>query len=140
MILALSPEALIQERVAAFMKNDFATIFHSYHPDAPFRHFFPDSNTYRAYAEAELLNTFTISACRILRSRQQGEGAEVLFSQRLIYQGEVADSLEIARCRCDDRGYWFFVAGLRLDVSRLPLEMLQCSWDDLIAAGNDLWI
>lgn len=140
MILALTPEVLIQERVAAFMLNDFATIFHSYHPDAPFLHFFPDVNAYVAYAEAELVSTFSINAFQILRSRQQGESAEVLFSQRLLYQGEILDSLEIARCRRDGRDYWSFVAGLRLDAVKLPLEPLQCSWDVLIAAGNDLWI
>lgn len=140
MILALSPEALIQERVDAFMRNDFAGIFHSYHPDAPFLHLFSDVDVYIAYAETTLANTFSISSCRILRSRQQGESAEVLFSQRLLYQGEIRDSLEIARCRRDDRGYWSFVSGLRLDTDKLPLQPLQCPWDVLIAAGNDLWI
>jgi uncharacterized protein YchJ len=140
MILALTPEALIQERVAAFMRHDFRAIFHSYHPDASFLHFFPDCDTYLVYAAAEIVDTFSITACQILRSCQQGETADVLFRQQLIYKGEVVDSLEIARCHRDKHGKWFFMAGLRLDALKLPEDLLHCSWDELIAAGNDLWI
>lgn len=140
MISALTPEALIQERAAAFMQHDFRAIFHSYHPDAPFLYFFPDCDTYLAYAAAEIADTFSIRACEILRSSQQGETAEILFRQRLIHTGEVIDSLEIARCRRDEHGKWFFMAGLRLDARKLPSDLLLCSWDDLLAAGNDLWI
>ena len=140
MILALTPEALIEERVAAFRQQDFRAIFHSYHLDAPFLHFFPDCDAYLAYAATEIAGTFSISACQILRSNQQGDTAEVLFRQRLIYKDEVMDSLEIARCHCDEHGKWLFVAGLRLDVRKLPADPLDCSWDELLAAGNDLWI
>ena len=140
MITALTPESLIQGRVAAFAQKDFRAIFYSYHPDAPFLHFFPDCNAYLAYAEVEIANTFLISDCRILRTRHQGETADVLFRQRLVHKGEVSDSLEIARCRREAHGNWLFEAGLRLDALKLPAEPLQCSWDLLIAAGNDLWI
>lgn len=140
MILALTPERLIEERVAAFMQQDFRAIFHSYHPDAPFHHFFPDCDAYLAYAATEIVETFSISACQILRSRQQGETAEVLFRQRLTHKGEDMDSLEIARCYRDAHGKWFFVAGLRLDPRKVPADLLHCSWAELLAAGNDLWI
>lgn len=139
MILALTPEELIKERVVAFMQHDFRAIFHSYHPDAPFLHFFPDCDSYLAYAAAELTDTFQISACQILRSCYREAKAEILFSQRLVHKGDVFDSLEIARCY-REHGQWFFVAGLRLDVRKLPAELLHCSWDELFAAGNDLWI
>ena len=138
--MALTPETLIQERVAAFMQHDFRVIYHSYHPDAPFLHFFPDCDAYLAYAAAEIADTFQIRSCQILRSCQQGETAEVLFRQRLSHKGEVFDSLEIARCHRDEHGQWFFVAGLRLDTQKLPDDLLLCSWDELLAAGNDLWI
>ena len=140
MILALTPEALIQERVAAFMQHDFRAIYHSYHSDAPFLRFFPDCDTYLAYAASEIADTFQISACQILRSCQQGETTEVLFRQRLIHNGEVLDSFEIARCYREEDGKWFFVAGLRLDALKLPADLLHCSWEELHAAGNDLWI
>ncbi len=140
MILALTPETLIQERVAAFMQQDFRTIFHSYHPDAPFLHFFPDCDTYLAYATEEIAGIFEISACEILRTFQYDETAEVLFHQRLLHKGDVLDSLEIGRCRRAADGRWFFVAALRLDLCKLPADLQSCSWDDLRAAGNDLWI
>lgn len=140
MISALTPERLIQERVAAFRQHDFRAIFHSYHSDAPFLHFFPDCDAYLAYAAAEIADTFQISDCEILRSCQQGETAEVLFRQRLILKGEILDSFEIARCHRDEHGKWFFVAGLRLDALKLPTDLLLCAWDELLAAGNDLWI
>ncbi|MDO9080351.1 MAG: YchJ family metal-binding protein [Desulfuromonadales bacterium] len=140
MIQALTPEALIKERVAAFMQQDFQAIFYSYHPDAPFLHFFPDCDTYLSYATAEIAGIFEISACEILRSFQQGATAEILFRQRLHHQGEVLDSFEIGRCCRAVDGYWFFVAALRLDLLKLPVDLQSCSWDDLRAAGNDLWI
>lgn len=140
MILALTPEDLIQQRVAAFMQHDFRAIFHSYHPEAPFLQFFPDCEAYLAYAAAELVNTISISTCEILRCYQQGETAQVLFRQRVIYKGEVLNSLEIARCHRDKHGKWFFIAGLRLDTLKLSTDLLHCSWDELLAAGNDLWI
>ena len=140
MILALTPETLIEERVAAFMQQDFEAIFHSYHPDAPFLHFFPDCDTYLAYASTEIAGLFEISACEILRTFQHDETAEVLFRQRLLHKGEVLDSLELGRCRRAADGRWFFVAALRLDLRKLPADLHSCSWDDLRAAGNDLWI
>ena len=140
MILALTPEALIQERAAAFMQHDFRAIFHSYHPDAPFLHFFPDCDSYLAYAATEIADTIQITDCQILRSYQQGETVQILFRQRLIHKGEVFDSFEIARCHRDQHGKWFFVAGLRLDALKLPTDLLHCAWDELLAAGNDLWI
>lgn len=140
MILALTPEALIQERVAAFVQHDFRAIFHSYHPEAPFLQFFPDCDAYLAYAATEIVGTFSISACQILRTSQQEKIAEVLFRQRLAYKGEVIDSLEIARCHRDEHGKWLFMAGLRLDTCKLPADLLHCSWDELLASGNDLWI
>lgn len=140
MITALTPEGLIQERVDAFRRQDFTAIFQSYHPDAPFLQFFPDCDAYLIYAAAELADTFQITDCQILRSCQQGEATEVLFCQRLIYKGEVCDSLEIARCHSNEDGQWSFVAGLRLDPLKLPDDLLHASWDKLLAAGNDLWI
>jgi uncharacterized protein YchJ len=140
MISALTPEILIQERVVAFRHHDFLAIFHSYHPDAPFLHFFPDCETYLAYATAEIAGSFQISACEILRSCQHGETAEILFRQRLHHKGEVLDSLEIGRCHRDADGMWFFVAALRLDPLKMPTDLLHCPWDELLAAGNDLWI
>jgi len=140
MILALTPEALIQERVAAFMQQDFKAIFHSYHPDAPFLRFFPDCDTYIAYATTEIVGTFQVSTCEILRTFEREDMAEVLFCQRLHHKGEVIDSLEIARCHRDQHGKWFFAAGLRLDTTKLPADLLSCPWDDLCTAGNDFWI
>ena len=140
MILALTPETLIEERAAAFLQQDFRAIFHSYHPEAPFLHFFPDCDSYLAYATAEIAGVFQISSCEILRTCQQQETAEVLFRQRLHHQGEVTDSLEIGRCCRAAGGQWFFVAALRLDPHRLPRDLQSCPWEDLCAAGNDLWI
>ena len=140
MITALTPEALIHGRVAAFSRHDFRAIYSSYHPDAPFLNFFPDCDAYLAYAEEELVHHFQIRGCRILRTFQQGERTDILFSLQLNKEGIVFDTLEMARCRCDNLGIWSFEAGLRLDALKLPAEFLHCSWADLIAAGNDLWI
>jgi len=140
MILARTPEALIEERVAAFIQQDFRAIFHSYHPDAPFLNFFPDCDIYLAYATSEIAGIFQISACEILRKCLQGDTAEILFRQRWHHQGEILDSLEIGRCRRVADGRWFFVATLRLEPLKLPADLQDCLWDDLRAAGNDLWI
>lgn len=140
MFTALTPESLIQERVAAFQRCDFSSIFYSYHTDAPFLHFFPDCDTYLAYAEAEIASSFVIESCQILRSTQQEETAYVLFRQRLRHQGVVCDSFEIARCQRGAGERWFFEAGLRLDERKFPGDFLACSWEDLFAAGSDLWI
>lgn len=140
MIAALTPETLIQERFTAFRQHDFRAIFHSYHPDAPFLQFFPDCKAYLAYAVTELADVFSISSCQILRSCQKGESAEILFRQRLTYKGEVIDSFEIARCHRNEQGIWLFMAGLRLDPRKLPADLLHSAWDELLAAGNDLWI
>lgn len=140
MIRAFTPEGLIEGRVIAFTQKDFRAIFHSYHPDAPFLNFFPDCNTYLEYAEVEIANTYQISAFNIIRTLSQGDTAHVLFCQSMIYNGESFKSLEIARCRRGITGEWLFEAGLRLDALKLKDDPLQCSWDQLFAAGNDLWI
>lgn len=137
---ASTPEELIQGRFYAFTTNDFSAIFDSYHENATFRNFFPDKHTYLTYAAEDLASTFQIVSCRILRVSEEGATAYILFQQRISHKGQVFDSLEIARCRCDDPGRWFFEAGLRLDPFRLPSDLHNCAWDDLMSAGNDLWI
>lgn len=138
--IALTPEEVIQGRFYAFTMNDFDVIFDSYHETAPFRNLFPDKHAYLTYAEVELASTIQIISCRILRVSEEGATAYLLFKQQISYQGQVFDSLEIARCRCNDSGYWFFESGLRLDPLRLPTDLRNCSWDVLISAGNNLWI
>lgn len=140
MFTALTPEALIQERVAAFMRHDFRSIFHSYHADAPFLHFFPDCDAYLSYAETEIAHSFTIESCQVLRASQDGETAYILFTQRLNHKGIACESVEIARCQRGPGEGWLFEAGLRLDPLRLPADFLTCPWEELFPAGNDLWI
>lgn len=140
MIQASTPEALILGRVAALAAGDYSAIFASYHPDAPFRRFFPDLATYLAYAVSDLAGAFRVSDCRILLSRTNGERAEVLFVQIIEHGDERFESFEIGRCRVDGDGWWSFEAGLRLDAALLPEDPARCSWDELLAAGNGLWI
>lgn len=140
MFTALTPESVIEERVAAFLRHDFSAIFHSYHGDAPFLHFFPDCTTYLSYAEAEIAGHFVIKACQLLRISVHGETAFVLFKQSLQHKGEECESFEIARCQHVDGSGWFYWAGLRLEAGRFPNDYLSCPWEELFAAGNNLWI
>lgn len=140
MIQAGTPEALIHGRVAALAAGDYSAIFASYHPEAPFLRCFPDRDAYLAYAAENLAGAFRISDCRILRSRMSGEQADVLFIQTIEHGKEHFASLEIGRCRVDGDGWWSFEAGLRLDATLLPDDPARCSWDELLAAGNGLWI
>lgn len=140
MFAALTPQSLIQERVAAFQRHDFSAIFESYLADAPFRQFFPDCASYRLYAEAEIAGIFVIESCQIIRVKEEGGLAFVLFSQRLHHRGTTFESVEIARCQQVAGDMWYFAAGLRLDPSKLPADILLCPWEELFALGNDLWI
>lgn len=140
MPVACTPQELILGRAAALSGGDFAAIFASYHPDAPFLRFFPDRAAYLAYAASELAGVFRISHCRILRLHESGETVEVLFSQSIEHGGVSVESLEIGRCRRDPAGEWRFEAGLRLDPQRLPADLEHAPWSELIAAGSNLWI
>lgn len=140
MISAKSPEELIQGRFDSFVQQDFASIYLSYHPDAPLLNFFPECSDYLTYALEEIVPKFEILDCHILRSMVGPLLAEILYRQVVCHNGTCINSLEIGRCRKDTSGLWFFDAALRIDTSLLDCDPLVCQWEDLVVAGNGLWI
>ncbi|WP_225071799.1 YchJ family metal-binding protein [Desulfuromonas sp. CSMB_57] len=114
---ALTPSALILERVAAFQEGDFPFIYASYHPDAPFLQVFPQQQEYLDYAARELAGNFAILACSILAQRAPTvDETQVLLVLELLVRGERQTSLELARVRRTPQGWRFHSA------TRRPLE------------------
>jgi len=111
---ALTPSALILERVAAFQRGDFPFIYASYHPDAPFLQAFPQRQEYLDYAARELAGNFAILACSILAQRAPTvDETQVLLVLELVVRGERQASLELSRVRRTPQGWRYHSATRR---------------------------
>lgn len=111
---ALTPSALILERVAAFQQGDFPFIYASYHPAAPFLQAFPQRQEYLDYAARELAGNFAILACSILAQRAPTvDETQVLLVLELVVRGERQASLELSRVRRTPQGLRYHSATRR---------------------------
>lgn len=64
----MTPEQFFQQRFSALSRADFATIYASYHPDAPFLQSFPAAAAYVAFAQ-EQLGAIQVESWQPLRRR-----------------------------------------------------------------------
>lgn len=107
----LSPTQLVTARAQAFATGDFAFIYDSYHPEAPFRRHFPVRDEYLSYARTELQGRYRINSCRILdHDLPAASEARVLFFLDIEYGGEPHQSLESARFRQTADGWRYHSA------------------------------
>lgn len=114
-----APVQLLIRRLDAFSSADFALIYDSYHPDAPFLRLHPDRREYLAFAADQLRADFAMVMCRVLSLEECGDTAAILVHMQVAFRGEVLEYLELCRLRRTPAG-WFYHSGLKRPRSDFP--------------------
>jgi len=86
---------LIQQRFAALKQGNFAGIYASYHPQAPFLEQFPGEEDYLAFA-AENLGRIEVVETSIGTSRSTAEGVEIICALNYFLDGDSHRLFELA--------------------------------------------
>ncbi|HAD04074.1 MAG: hypothetical protein A2091_11050 [Desulfuromonadales bacterium GWD2_61_12] len=128
-----APVQLLLRRLEAFRHADFAAIYDSYHPEAPFLRVHPDRNEYLAFA-ASLKEDFVIAMCRVLQLEEHGDTASIIVQMQVIFRGEGQEYLELCRLRRTPSG-WTYHSGLKRPRTDFPESLDDVILDDF--AGLD---
>ncbi len=80
------PVQFIQERFQALQRGDYAAVYQSYHPDAPFVQNFAREADYVDFASQHLTRIQVVS-WRCLAQREAGAGVEVILVMELEVDG-----------------------------------------------------
>jgi SEC-C motif-containing protein len=136
----LTPAELILARVQAFARNDFAFVFHTYHPDAPFLQIFPDRESYLEYAARELQGRIVIVRCLIGRQRVVSEDeVEVLLQQEIrSLEGHPQETVELVRLRRTAMGWRYHSAARRL-LTDFDKALESIDFEDFLRLGPPLF-
>jgi len=91
-----TPVDLVQARVRAFRKNDFAFIYDTYHSQSYFRKQFPDKEAYVRQGLRSLADDYVISECLIIKDHVDEDEAKVIFYLNINFRGMRQQSFELA--------------------------------------------
>lgn len=113
------PVQILVRRLDAFASADFAVIYDSYHPDAPFLRLHPDRAEYLTFAAGHIREDFAIVMCRVLKLEECGNAASILVQMQVTFRGEGQEYLELCRLRRKDAS-WFYHSGLKRPRTDFP--------------------
>lgn len=113
------PVQILVRRLDAFASADFAVIYDSYHPDAPFLRLHPDRAEYLTFAAGHIREDFAIDMCRVLKLEERGDVAAILVHMHVTFRGEGQEYLELCRLRRTDAS-WSYHSGLKRPRTDFP--------------------
>jgi SEC-C motif-containing protein len=123
------PVQLLVRRLDAFGAGNFAVIYDSYHPAAPFLRLHPDRSEYLAFAITHIKDDFTIAMCRVLQLEERGDTAVVIVHMQVSFRGESQEYLELCRLRRLVGG-WTYHSGLKRPRSDFPVGLDNVTMQD----------
>jgi SEC-C motif-containing protein len=104
-----TPGALLEGRLRALAEADFALVYDSYHPDAPFLQHFPARQDYLAFAEQNLADVSLVE-WKLFAQRRSGCATEVLCWLRMDIGGACRELYELALLIASDDGWSYHSA------------------------------
>lgn len=129
----MNPEELLAHRFAALQRQDYQSVYSSYHPEAPFLQSFPDSDSYVCFARQELAN-IEVRDWRSLGWRQPtADQIEHLLVMELVVDGIAEHFYELALL-LKTSGGWRYHSAQKLsseDYSGPPEQLDFCHFDQV---------
>jgi len=129
MTLTATPAACLRQRFEAHRCGDYAAIYASYHPQAPFLEHFPDLAAYEAFARDHLsriqMIAWQCTMARCLDARQH-ECLQILEFQQ---EGTVGRLVELALLIDTSRG-WRYHSAQKLDAQTLSVPAALVDFSD----------
>jgi len=105
-----SPDALLEGRLRALAEADFAQLYASYHPDAPFLQHFPAKQDYLNFAAQHLAEVSLVEWKLFAQRRCGTDTTEVLCWLRMDIGGESQELYELALLITSENGWSYHSA------------------------------
>lgn len=105
----MTADEFLTRRFAALAAGDYAEVYRSYHPEAPFLQNFADADSYLEFAE-EQLSTIQVASWRSLQQRPAERGEEHLLMMELAVDGCRQFFYELALLIETDEGWRYHSA------------------------------
>lgn len=121
MTLTMAPADCLRQRFAALRRGDYAAVYATYHPQAPFLQHFPDLSSYLTFAREQLAEVELV-AWQMTKERcldvMQVECIQIV---EFAYEGTTSRMVELALLIDTSQG-WRYHSAQKLDALDLPVS------------------
>ncbi len=124
MTSAMNPTDCLRQRFEAHRCCDYAAIYASYHPHAPFLQHFPDLSSYVAFARKELSDVKLVAWQSTMERRLAAGQIECIQIVEFAHEGMISRMAELALLIETSSG-WRYHSAQKLDVQDLPVSAEQ---------------
>lgn len=133
-----SPAELVEARVRAFRKGDFAFIYETYHSESHFLRQFPDKDAYIRQGLQTLSADYAIRECRVVTEHVESGEATVIFYLDVRFQGARQESFELAFFYLED-GEWRYHCSQKLTREDYDGPVEEIDWSDFEQVENKVY-
>lgn len=120
----MTPTDCLRHRFEAHRRGDFAAIYASYHPLAPFLQHFPDLSGYLIFAREQLAGVELVAwQCTLERRLDDGQ-VECIQIMDFSHQGAISRMVELVLLIETSQG-WRYHSAQKLDAQDLSLPAVQ---------------
>lgn len=120
MTLTGTPADCLRQRFMAHRRSDYAAVYASYHPQAPFLQHFPDLSSYLTFARTQLTEVELVAWQCIMERHLDVEQVECIQLVEYLYKGTTSCMVELALLIDTSQG-WRYHSAQKLDVQDLPV-------------------
>ncbi|MBD1400998.1 hypothetical protein [Pelovirga terrestris] len=131
----MTPTACLRRRFEALRRGDYAAIYASYHPQAPFLQHFPDLSSYLVFA-LEQLTAVTLVAWQCTQKRRL-DGGQVECIQVLdcSHEGTISRMVELALLIETSQG-WLYHSAQKLDARDVSVPAVLVDFSHFAEASH----
>ncbi len=124
MTSAMTPTDCLRRRFEAHRRGDYAAIYASYHPRAPFLQHFPDLSSYLTFALEQLTDVELVAWQCTQERRLAGGQVECIQLMDFSHEGAISRMVELALLIKTSHG-WRYHSAQKLDAQDLPVPAVQ---------------
>ena len=131
----MTPADCLQQRFDAHCRGDYAALYATYHPEAPFLHYFPELDDYLSFAR-ENLSAIQLRSWRCTMERRLDEQqTECLQIIEFVHGGLSCQALESALLLHTAKG-WLYHSAQKIDPDTLSVPLTQVDFSHFDQAAD----
>jgi SEC-C motif-containing protein len=132
----MMPETFFKQRFFALQRCDFATVYRSYHPDAPFLQNFSGEEEYLEFAHQHLAG-IDVKCWRCVKQRQHLGGSECILAMEFEFDGERCTLFELALLLPSGDG-WGYHSAQKLGPADFPQDPAEIDFSHFDNAAEKI--
>lgn len=115
-----TPVDCLRQRFEAHRRGDYAAVYASYHPQAPFLQYFPDLSSYLTFAREQLADVKLVTWQCTMERHLDGMQVECIQIVEYAHEGAISRMVELALLIDTNQG-WRYHSAQKLDAQDLPV-------------------